>query len=79
MKFYVGKSDTNKHGTQRPGEVWNMETVRGPKLKLVRLGYKPDFGGWRLIYYLATGAWWYWDVYRVPVRLDQAIAAVLGR
>ncbi len=62
MKFYFGKSSTNKHGTERPGEEWNEQTVRGPRLKLVRLGYKPNFTGYRLLYYFPSGAWWHFDI-----------------
>lgn len=71
-RFYFGKLDTNHHGTEKKGEPWNKETVRGPKFVFLRLeSHEKDFKlrhlGWRVILYFPSGAWWHFDIMKKPL------------
>lgn len=61
FKFY--RSAVNYHGTQKNGEPSNGETVRGPKLKFLKLTrYSPGISR-RLIFYFPSGKWWSVDFF----------------
>lgn len=70
--FSFGRSDTNYHGTEPPGCVWDKKTVRGPKFKIVRIGYAPRWVGRRLIFYFPSGAWWHLDWYNPKSLREEA-------
>ena len=68
VSFTRSSLDTNHHGTERKGEPWNKETVRGWKAKwLVLEGFasypklKQDIGR-SLVIYRPSGACWLFDV-----------------
>jgi hypothetical protein len=68
VSFISTTLDSNHHGTERKGEPWNKETVRGWKAKwLVLEGFdrnsklKQNIGR-RLIIYRPSGACWLFDV-----------------
>jgi hypothetical protein len=63
MKFMFHTGDFNHHGTQKKGEPWNQQTVRGPKLKWLKLERKSPGFSRRLIFYFPSGKCWYFDVY----------------
>lgn len=74
LTFHKGYSETNQHGTERKGDPWNKQTVKGWKLKVVKLETFVRVAGWddawivqslagrRLIVYRPSGAWWHFDV-----------------
>lgn len=59
----ICKSERNSHGTQKPGERWNAQTVTGPKFTFVKLERKSPGFSRRLIFYFPSGAWWSVDFY----------------
>lgn len=64
------RNERNIHGTQKKGEPWNRETVRGPRFSVVdiRKGNPHtkenanDFYK-RIIFYFPSGAWWNLDIF----------------
>lgn len=76
IKVTLENSPINYHGTQKKGEPWNGETVRGYKvtcldlLKYVKEREASNLEGgktravWykRFILYFPSGAWWNLDV-----------------
>jgi hypothetical protein len=71
LKFDYSKGEMNYHGTEKKGEPWNKETVRGWKLKwldLIKENFWQHQGKtralifWRFILYLPSGACRYFDV-----------------
>lgn len=59
------KNKTNHHGTQKKGEPWNQEMVRGFKIRLVNINYcGPTRVRWskRLLIYFPDGSWWNIDL-----------------
>jgi hypothetical protein len=82
LRINCEKSVTNYHGTEKKGEPWNRETVRGWKLRCVDLlqpikereKHNPEGGKtrarWykRFILYLPSGAWYNLDVALVSTR-----------
>ena len=73
--FSKGYLPDNRHGTERNGEPWNRETVRGTlrikKLEVFRrLSTDTEaiqsLIGWRLWIYAPSGACWHFDVYLTP-------------
>jgi hypothetical protein len=63
IKLKWGSLDSNYHGTERKGESWNRQPVRGPKFRHVRLTVHAPSTGHRFIFYLPSGAWRHLDVY----------------
>lgn len=61
--FRFEKNHSNMHGTQKPGEAWNRETVKGPKFKKRTLERKSPGFSWRFIFYFPSGKWWNLDVF----------------
>ena len=74
--FSKGYLPSNHHGTERKGEPWNKETVRGWKCCIVKLesfrilanGTESiqSIAGRRLWIYAPSGACWNFDVYLLP-------------
>lgn len=65
VTFEIHKGDSNQHGTQKPGEAWNGETVKGLKLKRIDMkANKRDGFYLRWIFYFPSGACRYFDVYK---------------
>jgi hypothetical protein len=73
VKFAFSKGERNCHGTQKKGEPWNKETVRGPKLVFFDIkkenAWQKGFGArcfffWRWIFYFPSGSCWYIDVFQ---------------
>lgn len=58
--FAIHKGDTNHHGTQKP---WNEKTVRGPKLKWIKMDRKSPGIYKRVIFYFADGSCRCFDFY----------------
>lgn len=74
IKFTHGYNERNFHGTQKKGEEWNKQTVKGWKAKIVKLETIVRVGSsgtWKvqsligrsLIIYRPNGGWWHFDVY----------------
>lgn len=59
--FITGKSDTNYHGTQSKGEPWNEQTVRGWKVRIIKLSRGRPGISLRFILYFPSGAWRHLD------------------
>lgn len=70
MRFSFDKANGNHHGTNKKGEPWNEQTVRGPRFKFLALeGFNSSSKlqkniGWRVIFYFPSGACWYFDAYK---------------
>lgn len=64
MKLAFHRSNTNYHGTQQKGERWNEQTVRGPKLRYVKIDTRLPYYGHRFIFYFRDGSCWYFDIMR---------------
>lgn len=70
LQFDHSKGETNHHGTEKKGEPWNKETVRGPKLTFHDIkkanawkkSRKRCMFYWRWIFYRPSGACHYFDV-----------------
>ena len=64
MRIRIGNySDRNHHGTQKRGEPWNQETIRGWTVKLVHLeGLGGRVPGFRYLLYAPSGKCWNFDV-----------------
>jgi hypothetical protein len=76
IKIHLDKNKSNSHGTQKKGEPWNREMIRGHKITVVDLisgirereKQNPECGRtravWykRFIYYCPSGKWWNLDV-----------------
>jgi hypothetical protein len=64
MKIMFGKySDRNHHGTQKPGEPWNQETVRGWTVRFVHIeNFTTRVPGFRFLLYAPSGKCWNFDV-----------------
>jgi hypothetical protein len=70
MRINLGLADvvfdrakTNHHGTQSKGHDWNGGTVRGWKLRAIRLKRSRPGISLRFILYFPSGACWYFDIY----------------
>jgi hypothetical protein len=65
MRFFCdfSRGATNQHGTQKDGEPWNKQTVKGPMLKFLKLRRKSAGISWRFIFYFPSGACWYFDLF----------------
>jgi len=76
LKFSYGSLTTNHHGTQRKGEPWNNETVKGWTVRICnletfrRLSTETEaiqsLAGRRLWIYAPSGKCWNFDVYLLP-------------
>ena len=68
--FAWGSLKTNHHGTEKPGEKWNQQTVKGWKLVVLDLNSdlskrrKQTRFAKRIILYFPSGAWWHFDIYK---------------
>jgi len=64
LKFNWHTGKGNHHGTQKKGEPWNQETVRGWKLKFLDIRSPNSLARWygRWILYRPSGACYYFDV-----------------
>lgn len=60
-----GYGGTNYHGRKLGGPGSGFATVKGPRLKWVKLNLTRGGVGRRLIYYNPSGSWVYLDFYLV--------------
>ena len=69
--FNLDKGASNHHGTQKKGEPWNKETIKGWKITAHDMikanSYIDGFGDrllwyYRFILYKPDGSCWYFDV-----------------
>jgi hypothetical protein len=82
VRFNYSKGESNSHGTQRKGEPWNKETVRGWKVVFIDMRKANSFSKeicrspiyWRFILYQPSGVCHYLDV--ALVRSMKRVASI---
>jgi hypothetical protein len=80
ISFGKGSLTSNHHGTQRKGEPWNREPIRGWTCRIVTLetfrrlstGTEAiqSLAGRRLWIYAPSGKCWHFDIFVVPTMKD---------